>query len=225
MIRLKLPFVLGGNSHSVYSTFISKEEYTRIMRYARQRDIKLEGFKKFSGDIHVIEEMVDDILAISKDFPRILTSRKSIVISNDIDSYEDDFATTIDHIIYINSHIYNNTEYLKNEYNVVAQKGHFVKDTTYRSIIRHEVGHVVSNMYRIDPMMVAKNILPDKTNPEIIEYVKHTLSLYAADFPDGREFISECFSSYYSGVDNEFAQKYVDYCIKLAKEAEIYDKK
>ena len=90
---------------------------------------------------------------------------------------------------------------------MTAQRGHFVKDTTYRSIIRHELGHVVSNMYKLNPMEIAQLVLPGLSNTDIIKYVKENLSLYAADYSDGREFISECFSAYYSGVDNDFAKK------------------
>lgn len=82
-----------------------------------------------------------------------------------------------------------------------------VKDTTYRSIIRHELGHVVSNMYKLNPMEIAQLVLPGLSNTDIIKYVKENLSLYATDYSDGREFISECFSAYYSGVDNDFAKK------------------
>lgn len=92
---------------------------------------------------------------------------------------------------------------------MTAQRGHFVKDTTYRSIIRHELGHVVSNMYKLNPMEIAQLVLPGLSNTDIIKYVKENLSLYAADYSDGREFISECFSAYYSGVDNDFAKKNV----------------
>ena len=224
MIKLKLPFTRTTN-HDIGSNYISIEEYTDVMDYARKNGVKLEGFKRFSGNIGVIKEMIDDIVSIAHDFPKILNSSKSVVISNDTNSLDDDFATTINHIVYINAHIYNNLDYLKDEYDIVAQRGHFVKNTTYRSIIRHELGHVVSNMYKLDPMMVARMLLPDKTSNEIIKYVKETVSLYAADYPDGREFISECFSAYYSGVDNDFAKQYVLQCQYLIKEAYVYDKK
>ena len=74
-------------------------------------------------------------------------------------------------------------------------------------------------MYKLNPMAVAQLILPGLSNTDIIKYVKEHLSLYAADYSDGREFISECFSAYYSEVDNGFAKNYVLKCKELIKEA------
>lgn len=217
MIKLRMPFGIGKHNDT-YSTYISKKEYVELMNYAKRRGVKLEGFKRFSGNISVIKEIIDDIQIISGDFPHVLDLRKSVVVSNDDTSYDDDFATTIGHVIYINAHIFNNLDYLKDEYDIVAKRGHFVRGTTYRSIIRHELGHVVANMYGIDPMAIARIVLPGMSDLEIIKYVKDTLSLYAADYSDGREFISESFSAYYSGIDNEFAKEFVLQCMKLVKE-------
>lgn len=216
MIRLRLPFGIGKHNDA-YSTYITKSEYMELMSYAKRKGVKLEGFKKFSGNIAIIKEMIDDIAIVAKDFPRILHSRKSVVVSNDDASFEDDFATTIGHVVYINSHIYSNSDYLKDEYSIVARRGHFVRNTTYKSIIRHELGHVVANIYGIDPMDIAKKVLPNLTEAEIIQYVKSTLSLYAADYPDGREFISECFSAYYSRINNDFAEQYVLRCMEYVR--------
>lgn len=60
-----------------------------------------------------------------------------------------------------NARIFNNWDYLKAEYQMVAEHGHFVKGTDYRSVIRHEAGHVVAQLYGIDSMNIAKEILPE----------------------------------------------------------------
>ena len=59
---------------------------------------------------------------------------------------------------------------------------------------------------------IAKSILTQKSESEILVYVKANISSYASDYEDGREFISECFSAYYSGVPLEFAEMYVEKC-------------
>lgn len=216
MMRLRMAF--GGASYGKYASCITKDEYKELMDYARNRKVKLEGFRKFSGNIDLIKEAVDDIAEIAQDFPRIISERKSIVLRFDEHISERDFATTNRHLISINGNIFNNKEYLEREYQMMADMGTFVTDTSYRSVIRHEVGHVVANIYGLNPMYIAKEVLQMNTENEILGYVMNNLSLYAAEYEDGREFISECFSAYYSGVDNLFAKEYVNKCKDLAKE-------
>lgn len=217
-MRFRMAF--GGASYGKYATCISKEEYREIMDYAFERKIKLEGFKKFSGGIGLIKEIIDDIVEIAQDFPKLLIQRKSIVLRFDEHISESDFATTNRHLISINGDIFNNREYLENEYHMLAEMGNFVKGTSYRSVIRHEVGHVVANIYGWKPMDIAKIVLQTSDENDILDYVMNNLSLYAAEYEDGREFISESFSAYYSSVDNPFAEAYVNKCKELAKEVE-----
>ncbi len=212
-----LPFGIRKSNYT-YSAYITQDEYRNLMDYAREHHVKLENFKKFSGDINLIKELIDDIAIVAEDFPKILTVRKSVVIRLDEHSPLEDFATTDYHLISINSKLFNDRLYLEEEYELLSRIGKFVKNTNYRSIIRHELGHVVANIYRLNPLKIARSIFPDKTNEEILQFIKSTLSLYAADYKDGREFISEYFSAYYSQADVPYATKYIDRCKELAKE-------
>lgn len=212
-----LPFGIRKSNYT-YSAYITQDEYRNLMDYAREHHVKLENFKRFSGDINLIKELIDDIAIVAEDFPKILTVRKSVVIRLDEHSPLEDFATTDYHLISINSKLFNDKLYLEEEYELLTRIGKFVKNTNYRSIIRHELGHVVANIYRLNPLMIARSIFPDKTNEEILQFIKSTLSLYAADYKDGREFISEYFSAYYSQADVPFAAKYINKCKELAKE-------
>ena len=215
----------GFGSRGKYSSCISKEEYQELMKYARERNIKLEGFKKYAGDIHLIKEMLDDIVIVAKDFPKILEGRKSLVVRLDENLLESDFATTNRHLISINARIFNNREYLEKEYQLLADIGMFVEGTNYRSIIRHELGHVVAYTYRIDTIRIAKQILNQDNIDKIYEYIMNNLSLYAAEYEHGVEFISESFSAYYSNIDNFFAKEYLNMCKDYAKEGNDYDKR
>ena len=216
MIKFRMAF--GGASYGKYSTCITKDEYKELMSYANERKVKLEGFKKFSGSRDLIKEAIDDIVEIAKDFPKILTDRKSIVLRFDEYLSEKDFATTNRHLISINGNIFNNRKYFEHEYRMMADLGTFVKGTEYRSVVRHEIGHVVANIYGINPMCIAKEVLQTEDENDIFDYIMNNLSLYAVEYEDGREFISESFSAYYSGVDNSFAKEYVNKCKELAKE-------
>ena len=214
-MKFHLPF--GIRKRTLGNVYISKEEFKRLSDYANANHVKLEGFKRFTGNIADIIELIDDIVVISKDFPLLLNWKKSLTISLDENSVEDDFATAYGHIIYLNAQLYNDIDYLNSEYHVVMSQGKFVGGTDYHSVIRHEIGHVIATIYGIDTMGIAQTIFPELNESEIIEYVKEHLSQYAADYKDGREFISESFSAYYSKVDNEFANKYVEKCINIAK--------
>lgn len=217
-----LPFGIRKSNYT-YSAYITQDEYRNLMDYAREHHVKLENFKRFSGDINLIKELIDDIAIVAEDFPKILTVRKSVVIRLDEHSPLEDFATTDYHLISINSKLFNDRLYLEEEYELLTRIGKFVKNTNYRSIIRHELGHVVANTYKLNPLEIARSIFPDKTDFEISEYIHDNLSLYAADYSDGREFISECFSAYYSNIDIPFATKFITTCKKIIKEANDYD--
>lgn len=219
MARFHLPF--GINASEKYSSCISKEEYKDLMNYAKLHNVRLEGFKRFSGSISLIKEFIDDVVVVAEDFPKILLGRRSLVIRLDERINDEDFATTENHLISINSRLFNNSEYLKQEYQMLADAGKFVMGTTYRSVAWHELGHIVANIYNINPLQIAKIIFPNKSDFEISEYIYDHLSQYASDYEDGREFISECFSAYYSEVDNWFAKEYVKKCKELTvKEGE-----
>lgn len=218
MMKFRMAF--GGASYGKYSTCISVEEYKELMKYASEKNVKLEEFKKFSGDIEIIKEAIDDIVLIARDFPKILKQRKSVVLRFDEHLSAKDFATTNKHLVSINGEIFNNSEYLQSEYSMLANKGFFVKGTTYRSIIRHEIGHVVANIYGLNSMDIAKEVLQTDNETDIYDFVMNNLSLYAVEYDKGIEFISECFSAYYSDVDNLFVKEYLNKCKELAKEVE-----
>ena len=215
-MRLHLPFGIRLSSDG-WQDYISKEEYLELSRYAGAKKIRIEGFKRYKGDIEIIKQLLDDIETITRDFPLLLEGKKAVIVSLDENSNEDDFATTIGHIIYINAKLFNDTSYIKTEYDLAVSQGKFVHGTDYHAIIRHEIGHVVANIYNIDTMEVAQAVKPDMSEAEILVYVSEKLSLYAADYSDGREFISECFSAYYSGVENTFANEYITKCKEYIK--------
>lgn len=200
--------------HIQNNTCVSADEYKRLVSYAHERHIKLSSFKRYSGDIYVIREMIDDISAIAVDFPEIVRGRRAVELSLDFCCGRDIFATTVKHVIYLNAYLYSNIAHLKSEYDLAVSQGKFVAGTDFHSVIRHEVGHVVANIYHIKPLDVAKRILETESTIRVLQYVEESLSLYSAEYPDGKEIISECFSAHYSRVDNEFASAFVKACMR-----------
>ncbi|MCI7181562.1 MAG: hypothetical protein SOY12_08890 [Schaedlerella sp.] len=103
----------------------------------------------------------------------------------------------------------------------MAREGWFVKGTDYRSIIRHETGHVVANTYSIDGLEISKKITGFSSTSELMEYLKDNLSTYASEYEDGLEIVSECFSGVFSGLNNEFALKVVDECDRIKSKKKV----
>lgn len=56
MLKFLLSFGVRKSRKNT-SSFITQAEYKEIMNYARVRNIKLEGFKRFSGDIAIIKDI------------------------------------------------------------------------------------------------------------------------------------------------------------------------
>lgn len=209
-----------------YGEPISNEEYKDLVSYATKNSIRLSGFKHFVGDINIIKQVIDDILPIAKDFPLILAGRKGVILELDY-SMGTDFATAMyGHIIMLNGAYFSNIEILSVEYDNAVKENRFVKGTNWRSIIRHELGHIVANKYGIKPMQIAKNVLKTNSELKVLEQLADELSLYSVEYEDGREIISEAFSGYYSNANNDFANEYVKSIlseIKIVKEAGNYE--
>lgn len=201
-----------------YGKPISKDAYSELADYAEKRNVHLSGFKDFVGDIKVIESVIDDICEIAGDFPKIISGKNAIELKLDYEMGTDFATTKHKHIIHINAVYYSNLEILTSDYDEGVAENRFVKNTNWRSVIKHEVGHVVANIYKLNPMEIAKDILDMEREIEVLEYLTDELSLYSTELEDGTEIISESFSGYYSNAGNNFADKYVKRCIEIIKE-------
>lgn len=192
-------------------TKISNDKFKEIMSYGRDKGIRLSGFKQFDGDIQTVKDLVDDVDAIAVDFPLIKEGKKPVTIQLDENIAPNDFAITRNHIICINANAFRDTKRLAEEYQKLVDSGWFVKGTDYRSIIRHEVGHVVVNKYRLDGLETAKAVTGAKSKAITLHTVKKELSEYAASYEDGTEIVSEAFSGVYSSTEpNEFALQIIE---------------
>ena len=194
-----------------YGTPITGGQFKELRAYANEHRIQLSGFKDYVGDISTIKTVIDDIVEISHDFPLILDGKKSIWLNLDY-HLGSDFAKAEDHIIYLNGGYFGNLEQLEQEYDIAVKAGRFVRGTDWRAIARHETGHVVANLYHINPMKIAMEILDTKSRIFVMEYLKQNLSKYSVELVDGKEIISECFSAYYSKVENKFADNFLSRC-------------
>lgn len=195
---------------------ISLEEYKDISEYARNSGVKLEGFKQFDGDINVIKQLIDDAKEITDRFPKLNARKNKITISLDMYMNSADFAITNGHIIRINADAFRNVNILQKEYNKLVEEGWFVSGTNYRSIIKHELGHAVENIYGFDGLEIAKKVTGINSTTKLITYLEDNLSRYSSEFEDGSEIISEVFADVF-GSDNpsEFALKFIEECNRI----------
>ena len=131
-----------------YGTPISEELFRELREYANARKIRLSGFKDFVGDIQTIKTVIDDIIEIAGDFPRILDERQGIVLDLDYGMPDEDFATTYNgHVIHLNAGLYGDLQRLDAEYKAAVDRGDFVANTDWRAVARHESGHRIKERY------------------------------------------------------------------------------
>ena len=194
---------------------ISSSEYKGIMSYARAHNIELSGFKQFDGQLQTVVDLIDDAEQVTKKYPGITSGKKRLTIMLEEMMRPEDFAITRGHIISINANAYRNVDMLAKEYSKLVDEGWFVKGTDYHSIIKHEIGHVISNTYGIDGLEIAMKIT-GINRKDTMEFVKECLSEYAGEFKDGSEIISEVFSEVYNLKNpREFSLQFIDECARI----------
>lgn len=196
---------------------ISNEEYKDLMKYSREKGIELSGFKQYDGNTQTIKDMIDDADTIAERYPEIRTGKRRLTIELNETMDSKDFAITRGHIVSVNANAFRDEKMLEDEYAKAVESGWFVNGTNYRSIIKHEIGHVIANKYKLNGLEIARNIIGAKGDSELLLYIKKHVSEYAQVNGDGSEIIAECFSSVLSGQKNNFALKFIDECDKIIK--------
>ena len=205
----------NGNTWSRIGSKISEDEYNLLVKHANDKCIRLVSFQNFAGDVELIHEMIDNANNIIRDFPLLASGKTQLQIHNSFGMDDDDFAQTIGNKIFINNYAYRDRQILEIEYDKLANEGWFVKGTDYNSIIYHEIGHAVTNVYGLSPMKIAKEVTGLNNNQSVVNFVLNNLSEYSSKDLKGREIISEVFSSVYSKTNNQFALKYFEECVKI----------
>ena len=127
-----------------------------------------------------------------------------------------DFAITRGKIISLNANAYRGVNLLAREYRRAMETGWFVKDTTWREIIHHEFGHVVANVYKLDPLKIACEITGFKP-AETLKFLERELSKYAGLKLDGSEIISEVFADISTGKACDFSHKFYNKVLELTR--------
>ena len=198
------------------SKIISKEEYVELRNLAAANSIALENVKKFDGSAKVAREIIETLTTLQERFPAIRNERYKLTLRFDDNMPAKDFAITWGKIIHLNANAYRDVEILAAEYEEKVREKFFVKGTTWRAIIYHEFGHVVADIYKLDPLKIAFEITNIKPI-ELFIWLKENLSEYAGSFLDGREIISEVFADISTGKPSKFSREFYDKVLQLTR--------
>lgn len=183
---------------------LATERYREMRSYAEDRGIYLHGFKKSDVDPHLVFEAIDTAEIVFEKYPELRGSEKR-PFSLKLDSHmkSGDFGEVKDgvsHILHLNADAYRSKSALISEYGKLADEGWFVNGTGHNSIVFHEMGHMISDVYGIDGLDVMKKVLNTDSSAEVLMWCKRNLSEYSFQY-GGKEIISEMYSAYY-GLPN-----------------------
>jgi SPP1 gp7 family putative phage head morphogenesis protein len=198
---------------------ITREQYTSIRAYADSKNIQLSGFEKSDVDVDLAREMIDECDQWLTRYPELRrggkngNSKFTLGVQNAIDPNE--FANTSfkRNTITLNTNALRDKRKLIEEYDKAANQGTFVKGTTYKSIVAHEIGHLLEDKYKIDGAQIAKRIFGVKTYAELINSLTEKLSKYSADTKG--EITSEMFSASLLSNPPKYVLDFLKECDKI----------
>ena len=178
---------------------ISEEDLSDIMNYAAENGVQIGtadnitgGFEHYCGDKNVLYSMIDE-LKRQQESSLFKNSKadKMILKYDNVLGFENDnskidigaFAITKGRTITLNKFMFDDTQYLKKEYEEAVKEGFFVKDSTIDNIIAHEVGHVIDHKTKGLYQKVFKSLVNQSNlkGVSIDEYLVENISIYASD--------------------------------------------
>lgn len=193
---------------------LSPEQKKELREYAQSKGIVITGYSRTDVDVPLMKKVFDEISKMFDRFPELRGTPErpfTLKFANGMDS--NDFAMTSkeeNNVILLNPNAFRDEKKLQEEYQKLVDVGWFVKGTTCRSVIIHEMGHMYSNINKIDGFEVAKSVL-GLDDKNLITYVSEKLSQYSSQ--NKLEIISEVFSSYYGGIPKQFEKDFMNYLI------------
>lgn len=177
--------------------------------------IDAKGFEVYQGAQSVLDEMVGMIAKLHADFPddvaKMILRYGNLHDDSTFGEYKDKKRT-----IFLNSYYFDDTPFLKSEYDKLVQSRHFPKGTDYRSVIAHEFGHQYDYAHNLGTGKILRDgyrsitgIIPN--SGRVNNMLRSQVSLYSA-FDTGKphtEAIAECFNQWYNSDEQSDICKYV----------------
>ena len=171
------------------------------------------GFETYCGDPEVLDEALEHIKASQelltkngKDDKIVLQYRDLLDDQGRIDTGT--FAMVKGKTLTLNRFMYDDTDFLKCEYNALVESGHFTKGTDYRNIVDHEMGHIIAKRDRAFANRVKHAVgdLAKEYGVSVSDFIQKNISGYA-DSPG--ELLSEILSKA-NGNDPDIAIKILE---------------
>ena len=198
------------------SKIILKEEYVKLRELAEANDIALSGVKKFDGSAEVVRQVIEILIELKNIFPAVSDARHKLELNISTLLGAQDYAETLGRMIKLNAAAWRDVNLLQIEYQKDVADGWFVKGTDWRAIPHHEFGHVVANVYKLDPLKIACEVTGLKPKATL-DYLDVALSKYAGGFVNGCEIISEVFADISTGSPCEFSRKFYEKVLFLTR--------
>lgn len=229
-LRNNLPSKKSGFKDTRHvGNYISDKDLKRLSSKAASLDIRLGAdknsygnFELYRGDVKVLENVIDTLgnqLKRAKD-NRLLKQSDDVILKYDnVLGYKGDnsmidvdaFAMTKGKTITLNKFMYDDSDYLKSEYESAAKENYFPQGTTYDNVVIHEFGHIID---RNNPK-IRQNILSilrqeaKDANLELDEIIEENISTYAAirnnNSANFTELVSEM-NNAYNGTNPNFVK-------------------
>lgn len=233
-LRNNLPSKKSGFKDTRHvGNYISDKDLKRLSSKAASLDIRLGAdknsygnFELYRGDVKVLENVIDtlgDQLKRAKNNHLLKQSSNIILTYDNVLGYEGDnsmidvdaFAMTKGKTIILNKFMYDDSDYLKSEYESAVKENYFPQGTTYDNVVIHEFGHIID---RNNPK-IRQNILSillqeaKDANLKVDKLIEKNISKYAAINIDGIktfiELISEI-NNAYNGTNPNFVKHIID---------------
>lgn len=222
--NMKAQFPKGFHDTRTVGNPISTEslqEFSRMLSeqgvvFADIKGSKYGGFDTYCGDPQVLNEIAEHI----KNNQEILTNlskNSKIIIGYDYlreggNVEVDTFAQTEGRTIIFNKFMYDDSNYLKSEYQSAVESGRFAKGTTYLNVADHEMGHIFA---RCNPryLYALRNVCEKEAldnGISLSNFIVSNISSYA----DYQEELPAEINAMRFGKDNKFA-------LELLRKAEL----
>ena len=196
---------------------ISEEQYKSLKEYGSNKGVQiLKSLKQYDGSPQTIKNAIDDIEKIVKSNPRFEKMTRSVILDISFNMSDDDYAETSGYKITLNANAFRNTDLLEIDYQKSVSEGWFVKGTTHRAIVKHEMGHIYERLMKEKgaPIKAITKMIETDDNNAIKTFLRENVSVYASTRKN--EILPEVFSSVYdSNEDNKITLQIYQECNKI----------
>ena len=184
---------------------ISQKDFQGFEQKVKELGIQQEGFETYQGDIRILNEIIEGIAAVKRDFPTLENIKNGLKVQYQDLGNGDDFAMVRGKTIIFNKALFDDPEMLQQAYMEGIETGLFVQGTDCRSIPYHEAGHLLT---KADPKLAVtiERIVWQRAQElgmKIEDYIGKNISDYATiidPFSRGchQELLPELLSLWYN---------------------------